>query len=85
MRHTEDTLGLPDTSPKAAAVYYRRLAEMTPAERMNIAVGLCKAGDSLQRAALRRAYPDDDESEITCRIAVTRLGEELARKVYRIA
>jgi hypothetical protein len=72
-----------DTSPKAEAVYYRRLAEMTPAERINIAVGLCKAGDSLQRAALRRAYPDADESEITYRIAVTRLGEELARKVYR--
>ena len=71
-----------DTSPAAAEVYYRRLAEMTPAQRIDIGLALCAAADALQRSAMRRMYPDADESEITFRIAVTRFGEELARKAY---
>jgi len=71
-----------DTSPAASEVYYRRLAEMTPAERINIGAALWAAGDSLQRAAARALYPDADDAEITFRVAVTRFGEELARRVY---
>jgi hypothetical protein len=73
---------LSDTSPEARRVYYRRLAEMTPSERVRIGVALWEAGDALQRSALRHRYPDADDEEITYRIAVTRFGEELARKVY---
>jgi hypothetical protein len=71
-----------DTSPAAAEAYYRRLAEMTPAERIDVALALCEAADTLQRSSMRRMYPDADEAEITFRIAVTRFGEELARKAY---
>ncbi len=74
---------LSDTSPEASRVYFRRLAEMTPAERIDIGVALWDAADSLQRAAMRKMYPDADEAEIIFRIAVTRFGEELARKAYR--
>ena len=49
---------LSDTSPQASEVYYRRLAEMTPAERINIGCALWAAGDALQRAAARRDFPD---------------------------
>ena len=73
---------LTDTSPKAREVYLRRLAEMTPSERVSIGVALWDAGDALQRAALRREYPDAGEAEITYRVAVARFGEALARKVY---
>ena len=55
---------------------------MTPSERIDIGVALWEAGDALQRAGVRHRYPDADEAEITYRVAVTRFGEELARKVY---
>lgn len=73
---------LTDTSPAASEAYFRRLAEMTPAERVNIGVSLCRAADALQRAALRREYPDAEEDEILFRLAVSRYGEELARRAY---
>jgi hypothetical protein len=63
--------------------YYRRLAEMTPRERLEIGISLCKTANAIQRAALRRDFPGADEAEITYRIAVSRFGEESARKAYR--
>jgi len=74
---------LSDISPRAREVYFRRLAEMTPSERIDIGVALFAAGDSLQRAATRHMYPDADDAEINYRLAVTRYGAELARKAYR--
>lgn len=71
-----------DTSPAAWEVYCRRLAEMTPAEKINLVAEMWAVADSLQRAGLRQLYPNADEDEITFRIAVTRFGEELARKAY---
>lgn len=76
-------MALSDTSPKAGEAYYRRLAEMTPSERVSVGAALFAAGDSLQRAALRRDFPNADDDEINFRIAVTRYGAELARKAYR--
>jgi hypothetical protein len=65
-----------DTSAKANAVYFRRLAEMTPSERLNRGAALCQAGDSLQRAAMRRRYPEANDSEIIFRIAVIKVRRE---------
>jgi hypothetical protein len=73
---------LSDTSPKAREVYFRRLAEMTPSERLGIGAALWIAGDALQRSAARNLYPDADDEEINFRIAVTRYGQDLARKAY---
>jgi len=71
-----------DTSPAASRAYFRRLAEMTPSERIDIGIALWAAADALQRAAARRMCPEADEAEITFLIAVTRFGAELARKAY---
>jgi len=71
-----------DTSPEARETYFRRLAEMTASERLDIGAALWAAGDSLQHAAARRMYPEADDAEITFRIAVARFGEDLARKAY---
>ena len=73
---------LTDTSAAAREVYYRRLAEMTPAERVRAGIELWVAGDALQRGALRRRYPEADDSEINFRLAESRYGSALARKVY---
>jgi len=74
---------LSDTSPKAREAYYRRLAEMTPSERLSVGAALWTAGDSLQRSAIRRDYPNADDAEINFRLAVSRYGDEIARKAYR--
>ncbi|HVY91343.1 MAG TPA: hypothetical protein VHA14_01290 [Bryobacteraceae bacterium] len=76
-------MALTDTSPAAEDAYFRRLAEMSPEERVNLAFALREAGDALQRAALRREYPDATADEILFYLAVSRFGEELARKAYR--
>jgi Rv0078B-related antitoxin len=76
-------MALSDTSPQASEVYYRRLAEMTPSERLSVGAALWAAGDALQRAAVRRDFPDANDEEINFRIAVTRYGADLARKMYR--
>lgn len=83
MRDTRSTVVLSDTSEKAREVYFRRLKGMTASERLGLGAALWTAGDSLQRAALRRENLYADEAEITFRIAVSRFGLELARKAYR--
>ena len=82
LRHTGGTVSQVDTSPKARDAYFRRLAEMTPSERLAVGAALWRAGDSLQRSAMRRMHPRADTTEINFQIAVTRFGSELARKVY---
>lgn len=81
--HTRHMKAPADTSQEASRRYVRRLAEMTPSERIEIGLALWSAAESLQRAVARRRYPDFSDSEITYRIAVTRFGEALAHKVYR--
>jgi len=75
-------VALNDTSPKAQQVYFQRLKEMSPSERVALAVGLWEAGDSVQRAAMRRKYPSAEEAEISFQVAVTRFGSEVAHKAY---
>lgn len=81
--YTRSTVALEDTSEKAREVYFRRLNEMTPSERLGLGAALWEAADSLQRAAARLKHPHANEDEITFRIAVTRFGLKLAQKVYR--
>jgi hypothetical protein len=71
-----------DTSPAALEAYFRRLSEMSPSERLSIGAALWQAGETMQRAAVRRDYPDADEAEITFQVAVRRFGLELASKAY---
>lgn len=74
---------LDDTSPEARETYLRRMAAMTPAERVRLGIALWEAGDSIQRAGMRRKHPHADEDEITFQVAASRYGLELARKAYR--
>jgi hypothetical protein len=58
---------------------------MTPSERLAVGVSLFHAGDALQRAALRRRFPDADadEDEINFQVAAARYGEALAMAAYK--
>jgi hypothetical protein len=83
MRDTRHRVPLSDTSPKTRDVYFRLLSKMTPAERVRIGASLWTAAYALQSAEVRRTNPDADETEIAFRIAVARLGPELARAAWR--
>lgn len=72
-----------DTSETMRSVYYARLAEMSPGERVRIGVQLWEAANALQRAALLREDASLSEFEILYRIAVSRFGEEAAKAAYR--
>ena len=82
MRHTRSTVAPDDTSPKALAVYFNRLRELSPSERVRIGVGLWEAANTLQWAAARRKHPEASEEELAFQIACTRFGPELARAAY---
>ena len=71
-----------DTSESAREVYFQRLKEMTPSERLAVGVARWAAGHATQRAAIRHENPAADEDEITFRIAVSRFGSDLAKKAY---
>lgn len=73
---------LRDTSPEAEALYYRRLREMTPAERLQIGANLWEAGHALVEAQVRKQFPDADEQEILFQLCVRRYGREIACKAY---
>lgn len=56
---------------------------MHPSERVRIGVSLWETGNSLQRDALKRRYPDADVTEIAFHMAVARFGPDLARRAWR--
>lgn len=72
-----------DTSPEAERVYWQRLSELTPAEKVGIAWNLWLTADALQRAGIRHEFPDASEEEVRYVLASRRFGEELARKMFR--
>ncbi|WP_407674059.1 hypothetical protein [Paludibaculum fermentans] len=72
-----------DTSAAAREVYFSRLRELSPSERVRIGVQLWEAGNALQWAAARRKYPGASEEELAFQIACLRFGEKLARAAYR--
>ena len=82
-RHTRTTFIPSDTSHAAGTLYYRRLAEMHPSERVRIGLSLWETANALQCAALRRMYPYADENEIAFHMAVARFGPELGRGAWR--
>jgi hypothetical protein len=75
-------MALSDTSPMMEAAYFRRLAEMTPSERVRLAAGLWRSGDALQCAAVRARDPGASEDEVIFQVAVARFGLAAASKAY---
>ena len=73
---------LSDTTPDAQRFYYQRLAELTPAERIAIAMELTAAADELLRAAVKRRFPEAEGEEFDYQLLRARYGPELADKVY---
>lgn len=71
-----------DTSPEARAVYFRRLAAMTPQERLAIASRLSRSVRRLAEAGIRDAKPGLTEAEVRHELAVRLYGPAVAAKYF---
>ena len=70
------------TPLEAEGYSIERLRAMTGAEKLAVVTELCQKAHDLAWAALQERYPSASERELFLRMAVLRLGEELARKAY---
>jgi len=71
-----------DTSRDAEDVQVEAWRTMTPARKLEVAVSASAAARELARAGIRDRHPGASETEVTMRLALLTLGEDLARRVY---
>lgn len=55
---------------------------MTPQDKMRLVSGICRAVDEAAREGLRRRHPHASDRELFLRLALLRLGDELAVEAY---
>ena len=72
-----------DTAPGPLRRYHERLRSMTPVERMESTVALCRAVRELAEAGIRLRHPAADDEEVRIRLAVRLYGGEVAARVFR--
>jgi len=58
------------------------LRRMTPAERLRAVCDLNRAADTMAVAGIRARFPEASDREVFLRLAVRKLGSDLARRVY---
>jgi hypothetical protein len=71
-----------DTAPEIEQLQMARWREMSSAEKARLITGLCQAADALAIAGIRHRYPDASSQECFLRLAMLKLGRELACRVY---
>jgi len=71
-----------DTSPEAEEVRIRALRKMSPARRLQMALGWSNALRDLIKANLRRQFHDATDATLSRMLADRWLGPELAAKAY---
>ena len=71
-----------DTSPEVARIQREWFRRMTPQQRLEKVMELNRAVDELATAGIRHQHPDASEREVFLRLAVRKLGVDLARRAY---
>lgn len=69
-----------DTSPEAAEILRERLRRMTPSQRVEEGVKLCKFARHMMRAGIRMRHPDYSEDQVEMALARLLWGDDLYRK-----
>jgi len=82
MRTKVRTTGLCDTDPAMLRIQRDILRRMTPAERLRTVCDLNRAADTLAIAGIRARFPGASEREGFLRLALRKLGSDLARRAY---
>jgi hypothetical protein len=71
-----------DTSAEAEAIQIERWRGMSVREKAMLVTQLSQAADAMALAGIRAAYPHASARERFLRLAIRRLGRELAERVY---
>ena len=71
-----------DTSADAEEVQVRRWREMSPAEKASLVTMMSQSADRMALAGIRHRYPAAAARECFLRLAVLRLGRDLASAAY---
>lgn len=71
-----------DTSPEAAKLQIELIRRKSTEERAKLLTGICNMVDTFAAAGIRHRFPEASEREVFLRLAVRRLGEDLARRAY---
>ena len=71
-----------DTSRVAEDLQIQIWRSMTPAQKLDLAIGASEAAREMARAGLRSRHPGASDDEITHRLALLTLGEDLATRAY---
>jgi hypothetical protein len=78
-------MGRPLAADTPAEVEERQIEawrRMSAAEKAALVTGLTNAALALARAGLLERYPDASERELFLRLAILRLGRDLAQRAY---
>lgn len=75
-------MALTDTDPHVRELQDTRLREMSELERAEIATGLTLSVQKLAFVGMRERFPQALDDEIWLRLAVSRLGPDMVRRVY---
>lgn len=71
-----------DTTREAEDIQVERWRAMSVQEKAQLVTALCQAADAMAHAGIRLRYPGASDRECFLRLAVLKLGAELARRVY---
>lgn len=71
-----------DTAPAEAARYWRHLARLSGAERLELAARLTEGVRDLARAGLRCRHPGASEWELRWRFAALLYGRQAAERLF---
>ena len=71
-----------DTSAAAEAFQIQRWRELSMREKATLVTALSQAADAMALAGIRILYPSAAPRECFLRLAIRRLGFELAARVY---
>ncbi|MEM9454584.1 MAG: hypothetical protein AAGF11_10420 [Myxococcota bacterium] len=69
-----------DTSPEAAEILRERMRRLTPSQRFEEGIKLCKLSRQIMRAGIRMRHPDYDEQQVEMALARLLWGDDLYRK-----
>ncbi|HEX6852118.1 MAG TPA: hypothetical protein VF139_12025 [Candidatus Polarisedimenticolaceae bacterium] len=71
-----------DTSPEAARIQIELIRRKSTEERAELLTGICQMVDTFAAAGIRHRFPNASDREVFLRLAVLRLGGDLARRAY---
>lgn len=71
-----------DTSPAAEDVQLLLWRKMSTTQKAQLVTGLSQSVDAMARAGIRHRHPDASARECFLRLAVLKLGVDLAARAY---